>query len=382
MPLQIHNDDISNVLILNKKAVTNQEAQLFKSELEKFRPHQNRILQANHKQSSLMKELTKTYGELLQDKRVRSEQNKYEAFSRQRNTVLSKYRKVHQAYTDLQAGLSRAQQFYDEMRDTVDSLKQNVDSFVENRRMEGSQLLSAIEASKSSGADREQARMKELMERMSLSPSTQSSGSPALPGGIGDIRNPAHRPPPLQPVSSYSSGGAQQPVYNPAASPPITPRYNGMQSPAYGQQPPQSQQPQYATNGYHQQQQRPQSYNTAPQQQPDGRGSYNPNNYGPVSPPPHQQYFSPPPNQQYGQQPSTTQYGQPQQQQYGGQSVPSGWQPPPPPPGPPPQHDYGYQGGQYPAGPGGYASDPRRNQSQQQPATGGGDPWAGLSAWK
>ncbi|KAK1815435.1 bck1-like resistance to osmotic shock [Friedmanniomyces endolithicus] len=164
---KIHNDDISNVLILNKKAITNQEAQLFKSELEKFRPHQNRILQANHKQSSLMKELTRTYGDLLQDKRVRSEQNKYESFSRQRNAVLGKYRKVYQAYTDLQDGLSRAQQFYDEMRDTVDSLKKNVESFVENRRSEGGQLLSAIEAAKGSGADREQARLKELMERMS-----------------------------------------------------------------------------------------------------------------------------------------------------------------------------------------------------------------------
>ncbi|KAI7068184.1 BRO1-domain-containing protein, partial [Hortaea werneckii] len=87
---KIHNDDISNVLILNKKAVSNQEAQLFKAELEKFRPHQNRILQANHKQSSLMKELTRTYNDLLQDKRVKGEQNKYEAFSRQRNTVLNK----------------------------------------------------------------------------------------------------------------------------------------------------------------------------------------------------------------------------------------------------------------------------------------------------
>ncbi|KAK4959918.1 bck1-like resistance to osmotic shock [Elasticomyces elasticus] len=375
---KIHNDDISNVLILNKKAITNQEAQLFKSELEKFRPHQNRILQANHKQSSLMKELTRTYGDLLQDKRVRSEQNKYEAFSRQRNTVLGRYRKVYQAYTDLQAGLSRAQQFYDEMRDTVDSLKKNVDSFVENRRSEGGQLLSAIEAAKGSGADREQARLKELMERMSVSPATQSSASP-IPS-MGD-RTSAHRPPPLQPQTAYNS----QPQYNPAASPPITPRYpsNGVQSPQYGQQYP------TPTNGTFaqlaQQQQRPQSYNTQQQQSQD-RSAYNPNTYGPVSPPAHQQYFSPPPSQQYSsfQQPTTSQYGtqqQPpqQQQQYGGQNVPAGWQPPPPPPGPPPSQDYGAVGGsQYPAGPGGYASDPRRPAAQQS----GGDPWAGLSAWK
>ncbi|KXT13255.1 hypothetical protein AC579_2487 [Pseudocercospora musae] len=332
---KIHNDDISNVLMLNKKAITNQESQLFKSELEKFRPHQNRILQAVHKQSSLMKELTRTYSELLQDKRVKGEQNKYEAFSRQRNTVLSKYRKVFQAYKDLQAGLSRAQQFYDEMKETVDSLKKNVDSFVENRRSEGGQLLSAIEASKGSGADREQARLRELMERMSVSPNSQQSSGSTMPGfGGAGQRDSSHRPPPLQPQTSYGHQ-PQQPLYNPAASPPITPRYqppNGnMQSPV------------------------PAPY---PYQQ---TANYNPNQYGapPMqSPPAHQQYFSPPPNH-YQQPPSTTQYSQ--HQQYSGNGVPQGWQPPPPPPGPPPSN---------------------QNQYGQHQPQGGGDPWAGLAGWK
>jgi hypothetical protein len=341
---QIHDDDISNVLILNKKAITNHENQLFKTELEKFRPHQNRILQANHKQSSLMKELTRTYSDLLQDKRVRGEQNKYEAFSRQRNSVLSKYRKVCQAYKDLSAGLTRAKQFYEEIKDTVESLKKNVESFVENRRSEGGQLLSAIEAAKGSGADREQARLKELMERMSVSPASATSpGGIAAGQGFGsnDYRSsstapPPPRPPPLQ-QQQYSHYSQQpQQSYNPAASPPITPRYqpngssNGMQSPAPY--------PQYQ-NQQHQPQQ--------PQQQ------YNPNSYQTMSPPAQQQYFSPPPGTSsaggYGQQ---QQQGQPQHQQYGGQMPGAGWQVPPPPPGGP----------------------PASSTSQ--------DPWAGLGGWK
>lgn len=364
---QIHNDDISNVLILNKKATSSQESALFKSELEKFRPHQTRILQAIHKQSSVMKELTRTYGDLLQDKRVRSEQSKYEAFSRQRNSVMSRYRKIYQTYTDLQAGLERAKVFYGEMRDTVESLEKNVQSFVENRRSEGSQLLSAIEASKGTGAEREQARMKELMERMSVNPSPQPSHSPAL----GDQRS-VHRPPPLQPQTSYGSQQPQQqPSYNPAASPPITPHYqNGVRSPA-------------AFQGYNTQQPSQARYSQPtpqPQQQYSRDSAYNPSSYGPVSPPAHQQYFSPPPTNFGQQQPSTTQYGQQQPQYGGGQQVPAGWQPPPPPPGPPPSQDYSaMQASGYPAGPGGYAQDPRRSQQQQQ---GGGDPWAGLSGWK
>jgi len=362
---QIHSDDISNVLILNKKATTSQENQLFKSELEKFRPHQNRILQAMHKQSAIMKELTRTYGDLLQDKRVRSEQNKYESFSRQRNTVLSRYRKVYQAYVDLNAGLERARQFYSEMKETVESLEKNVQSFVENRRSEGSQLLNAIEAAKGTGADREQTRLKELMERMSVNPSPlPHSNSPSH--SIS-----SHRPPPLQPQVSY--GSQQQSMYNPTASPPATPQYqNGVRSSSafQGYQPPPSS-ASYRQDLYPSQSQTPRD------------SGYNPSSYGPVSPPAHQQYFSPPPGQQgYGSQPTTTQHGYGQQQHTQPQHLPPGWHPPPPPPGPPPSQDYSsMQATNYPSGPGGYASDPRRSQQGGNGAP-AGDPWAGLSGWK
>jgi hypothetical protein len=106
---------------------------------------------------------------------VRSEQSKYEAFSRQRNTVMTKYRRINQSFNDLVAGLMRAQNFYSEMKETVTSLQKNVETFVNNRRSEGGQLLAKIEQGKSQGADQEQQRLKELMERMSMDP----SGSPA-----------------------------------------------------------------------------------------------------------------------------------------------------------------------------------------------------------
>jgi hypothetical protein len=369
--VQVHEDDISSVLILNKKSITNQENQLFKAELEKFRPHQNRLLQANHKQSSLLKELTKVYGDLLQDKRVRSEQSKYEAFSRQRGSVMGRYRKVHQAFNDLNTGLMRAQEFYSEMKDTVNSLQQNVETFVNNRRSEGSQLLNRIDSAKASAgsaqADRESQRLKELMERMSMDP----SGSPTSPP-----RKPPSRPSPLQNNSGFQQQQQPQQPYNPATSPPITPRYNvpSMSSGQYqqpGMQSPPAQQMynQPGTNGSYSNLPRRESYQQ--NQQP-----YNPNTYGPVSPPAHQQYFSPPPGQYSG-------YQAPQQPQ--SQYMPPGYVPPPPPPGPPPQQDFSaISGGSYPSGPGGYAQPPARagqqQQQQQQPPS--NDPWAGLNAWK
>ncbi|KAI2252921.1 bck1-like resistance to osmotic shock, partial [Ophidiomyces ophidiicola] len=75
-----------------------------------------------------MKELAKVYGDLLQDKRVRAEQSKYETLSRQRNSVVSKYRKVHKVFKELLSGLDQAQAFYMQMKDTVDNLKKNVDT--------------------------------------------------------------------------------------------------------------------------------------------------------------------------------------------------------------------------------------------------------------
>lgn len=268
---------------------------------------------------------------------------------------MTKYKKVHQAFLDLRAGLERAQEFYSEMKNTVDSLNKNVQAFVDNRRSEGGQLLSAIENAKSAGsgaqADRERDRLKDLMERMSVNPST----SPAL----------SYRPAPLQSTPPYQSSSN-------TASPQITPGYPqpaangqyGMQSPPPGQQA-------YGgtpNNGSYQQP-RHDSYGT------QSREPYNPGSYGQISPPAHQQYFSPPPSSQYS--------GYPQSQQGGNapfpQNVPHGYVPPPPPPGPPPQNEYGAAtGGMYPAGPGGYAQDPRRGG--QKPS--GGDPWAGLNAWK
>lgn len=377
--MQVHSDDISNVLILNKKAIANQESQLFKAELEKFRPHQNRILQANHKQASLLKELTRTYSDLLKDKRVRSEQSKYEAFSRQRNSVMTKYRRVNQSFNDLVAGLNRAQQFYSEMKETVSSLQKNVETFVNNRRSEGGQLLARIEQSKSQGADHEQQRLKDLMERMSMEP----SGSPVSAGSGGRKKSV---PPPLSSTpgfSSTSSAGHMQ--YNPAASPPVTPRY-----PPTTQQPFMSPQQSYSgtpSNSFQPPPPRRESYQQfgQPQHQHQTSQSYNPaqHQYNPTSPPAHQQFFSPPPAQQQQHQP----WGQPPQQpqQQWGQNVPQGYVPPPPPPGPPPQQqqqDYShFSQGSYPGGPGGYAQSGRPQQQQGQ-GQGGSDPWAGLSGWK
>ncbi|KAJ9155030.1 Vacuolar protein-sorting protein BRO1 [Pleurostoma richardsiae] len=379
---KVHNDDISQILILNKKSIANYESQLFESELEKFRPHQNRLIQANHKQSALMKELTLTFNNLLQDKRVRAEQSKYESIQRQRASVINKYKRAYQEFLDLEAGLQSAKRWYAEMKETVESLEKNVESFVNNRRSEGAQLLNQIEqdraSNKSAQAALEQERLRGLMERMSMEPSSSppkpsgsarpvpaplnfSSSSPRYPptNFAGQYQVQPTSPPPIQtnlpPANNYMQQSSQnyQATYNPSQYG-VTP----------GPTSPPPTQTSFGVPGL-----RPGPTSPPPTQTSFGVAALRP---GPASPPATQTTFAAP-NRPY----ST--YGNPQAAQTPQTYVPPGFVPPPPPPGPPPlgpQQTIHFDSANY-----GYGSQqpPRPPSTQQQSQA---DPWAGLNAWK
>ncbi|RMZ92713.1 hypothetical protein DV736_g52, partial [Chaetothyriales sp. CBS 134916] len=390
---KVHTDDISNMLILNKKVLANHENQLFQAELEKFRSHQNRLISTVHKQSSLLKELTKTYGDLLQDKRVRSDQQKYDSIQKTKSTVLHKYKKVFNAHQDLIQGLLRAQSFYSEMKESVDSMQKNVETFVSNRRAEGAQLLSQIEQTKSNAAGShaaaEHKRMQELMERLSMDPkatSPSNTHAPALPQKSPPPRSPSlptQNADPrftIPPRESPNSSPVDNHPFSQGAAAPISSGYNPM---AY-----------------------PERTITSPISPPVAQ-PHQPFHFPPAIQQPNLNAFFPQPSHQQPQQP----YPQPQpqwQQQAHQQppqafspvqpyNIPQNYIPPPPPPGPPgggSTTQYPPNTGQpRPSGPGGYAQYQRPTpQSQQQGAhqpgigaaapASGADPWAGLSAWK
>ncbi|KAL2263299.1 hypothetical protein VTK26DRAFT_7419 [Humicola hyalothermophila] len=386
-----HQDDISQILILNKKSISNYEQQLFQQELEKYRPYQNRLVQATHKQAALMRELTVTFNSLLQDKRVRAEQSKYESFQRQRSSVISRYKRAYQEFLDLEAGLQSAKTWYKEMKETVESLEKNVETFVNNRRAEGAQLLNQIEqdraASKSSQAALEQERLRGLMERMSMEP-PPTSPQPA----------PSTRPVP--PPLSFSPGPTYPKTnftgqYQLPSSPPPT---QTAATQSYMQQPASATQAAFTYN--------PSAHGRipGPASPPAMQTTFNigPMRGGPASPPPTQTSFSPQPvagrYSTYGN--PAAQPPQPQHASsgsFGGSSVPPNFVPPPPPPGPPPlgpQQTIHYGGNEYYAGgvgdPNAHAPAAGRPGSAQQgyqgfqppPGQGLPDPWAGLSAWK
>jgi programmed cell death 6-interacting protein len=378
---KVHTDDISNILILNKKSLTGQETQLFQAELEKFRSHQNRLISTVHKQSSLLKDLTKTYGDLLQDKRIRSDQQRYEGIQKARSNVLHRYRRAYTAHGDLTQGLMRAQAFYSEMKESVDSLEKNVETFVSNRRAEGAQLLSSIEQKKAGDAGgqaaAEQKRMQELMQRLSMDPNSSPTSQrpptvPPQPSSANAMRSPPPQqvyqdprftiPPREDPVPVFTNGipsyaqpiqnqspverphstQSQQHPYSQGAAAPLSQAYNPMAYPDRNITSPQQSQPQQPQHTYPfspitspPPQQQPQSFfppqqqqhqyqqpQQQPPQQPQSQPSYHQLNFtSPTSTtqPHHPASFG----QHPSYQPQQPQYAQPQQQQPYAQPQPS-----------------------------------------------------------
>ncbi|KAL4874601.1 BRO1-like domain-containing protein [Aspergillus karnatakaensis] len=375
---KVHTDDISNVLILNKKSITGQETQLFDAELEKFRPHQNRLLQANHKQTALMKELTKTYGDLLQDKRVRAEQSKYETITRQRNSVMARYKKIYDSFNNLRSGIVQAQTFYTEMTETVDSLKKNVDTFINNRRSEGAQLLGQIEREKASGTsdheEREREKLRQLMERLSTEPKPPSVPPPSSATGPAKAKSP---PPPVKTPAYPSNIAPPKPSPH---FPSAVPQQHGTpishSSSPYGQyMPPGTGVSYLPSQSFQQGAAAPLSEGYNPMAYPIPASS--------MSPPPTQPFYSPTP---------TPFYTSPTPPVPSSQYMPQGYVPPPPPPRPQ-QTNYQPTTGPFPSGPGGYAqarpygsSQHHKAQSQSSPlpppSSTTPDPWAGLNNWK
>jgi len=284
------------------------------------------------------------YSDLLKDKRVRSEQNKYELYSRQRGSVMNQYRKIHQAFTDLQTGLDRAKKFYSDMHSTLESQAMNVDSFVGNRKAEGGELLGLIEQKKAQGSNgqgnADTARLQAMMGRMNIG---------SLPPMKPDF-NYRQPPPPQQqagypgmPGAAYTSMNAPQPQgYGAIQSPPQFQQQPGVTSPL-----------------------NPNSLSP----RPASHTSYNPGNYAPLSPPTSSQS----PHMNNGFKPV------PPQPQYGSGTYPQQGFVPPPPARPPPGQIYGAPlNGQYSQqNPAQYGQAmPAQTQSQQA------DPWAALSDWK
>jgi len=99
-----HQDDISHLLILNKKS-QNIEPQLFATELEKFSPYRNRITASIHHQQALLQELTANFKSLMESDEAKTLQTRWDHAERRRRDVCDRLRKAKDSYFEVKEGL-------------------------------------------------------------------------------------------------------------------------------------------------------------------------------------------------------------------------------------------------------------------------------------
>ncbi|KAI9300515.1 BRO1-like domain-containing protein [Cunninghamella echinulata] len=162
-------DDISQLLILNKKSNTEQQ-QIFASELEKYRPHQQRIHATIHQQKQMIQELTTTFKSLMEGEEAKALQSKWDKMERQKKKLTDQYKFAKDTYFEIQEGLGKGIQFYTSLKEVVQSLCNNCKGFIQDRDRERSRLVEELERTQS---NREQTLLKEKLNMYS-SPSSSS----------------------------------------------------------------------------------------------------------------------------------------------------------------------------------------------------------------
>lgn len=426
---KLQSDDIGHLLILSHRggskhsssggadtgsgagdenpAQAAQEAALFRQELEKFRPWQNRLGQAHAAQAHLLAEISSLWNEINSSSEGKRISSLWENKSRARSQLVERLRRARDANAEVRAGLAKGIGFYEEAGDIARGLKAGARNWNEERAREregmerqadwDSKLDTSGSGDMSSGGatglERSMGSMglsnsglpqppqRQSSYTFSPSPSPSATGPPPprsyaspppLPGPGSASGSSLPQPPPQ--FHTYSSFSSNSALPNASSTP--------QQSSYYSQPPPPAQQTQRSPYGFS-------SITSGPlADAPRGAGGAGGAAGGPPPPPP-AQYASyqpaptsapqqgygtgsgglppPPPSrptQSYGQ-PS---YGQPQPTRtpsygspapptpnsYGGGNSYASLPPPPPPqqqhygapqPQPPQGYGYGYAGG-------------------------------------
>ncbi|SOV08174.1 Vacuolar protein-sorting protein BRO1 [Ustilago sp. UG-2017a] len=229
---KIQTDDISQVLVLNRRA-QNVDSSIFAAELEKFKPHQNRIAVSLHHQQALLAEVDAAFKELSELPASKAAGAKWDEKEKARNRLVARLRKARDSNAQVRAGVAKGLQFYEELEGIVKKLRGDVNRYVGERKVERQRLVSELEWEEkgSAGAgDRLASSMAGLSGLGGASggpppppaPHRQASsnyGGSAYGGGTPGPLSPGPPPPPLPGVQS-SHSGYQQPSYQKHQPPP------------------------------------------------------------------------------------------------------------------------------------------------------------------
>lgn len=263
---RVQSDDISHLLILNRKSTP--DPSLFTRELEKFRAHESRLAATVQRQQGMLAEVSAKYRSLTEGKRAREVAGQWARADGRRRELESRLGRARDGYAQVRDALTRGLSFYRDLGELVRALDAQVSRFVATRTRERDEMASSAEIQQrldggpSSPVD-SMANRFDSMRFDSVSPSSTApspypsfSGAPprpppasSPPQSMGSPYNSFSSPPPAMPqsylppppaaptASSYAYG--QPPVPRPAqrqpssSLPPPPPPPNYQYRPAY-----------------------------------------------------------------------------------------------------------------------------------------------------
>ncbi len=115
---KIQTDDISQVLVLNRRA-QNVDASIFAAELEKFKPHQNRIAVSLHHQQALLGEIETAFKELSELPASKAAGARWDEKEKARNQLVARLRRARDSNAQVRAGVAKGVQFYSDLEEIV-----------------------------------------------------------------------------------------------------------------------------------------------------------------------------------------------------------------------------------------------------------------------
>ncbi|SNX81845.1 probable Vacuolar protein-sorting protein BRO1 [Melanopsichium pennsylvanicum] len=266
---KIQTDDISQVLVLNRRA-QNVDSSIFAAELEKFKPHQNRIAVSLHHQQTLLAEINTAFKELSELPASKSARAKWDDKEKARNKLTARLKRARDSNAQVRAGVAKGLQFYSDLQGIVKSTRQTVNRYVGDRKAERLKMVSELEWEEKGSSGGGAGVLAASMAGLSMGGSPAPPPAPHRQTSYGSVYSggplsTGPLPPPLpdarrETSQLYSSGlppppplPHQQPSYQqqqPPASPARDPYgsmfssgpFSDVRSSPVAQQPPQQQQ--------------------------------------------------------------------------------------------------------------------------------------------
>lgn len=197
----IHEDDISNILVLNNKKLSGKdEKALFDQELTKFEPYTNRLDSIIFKQPQIIKEIKISYDEILSSNSQISE----------KTLKTKEFEKTYRSFREYKTNFQKSVTFYDNLINFVNDVKSNIEQFVSDRYSQRDRIINSSRPPQPNDALRD--RFNKLSIGSNQSPrSSYSHEIPSQPP-----RQPSFGDAPLQPVrqQSYNSSISSHHAYD------------------------------------------------------------------------------------------------------------------------------------------------------------------------